>query len=154
MDVQLIGSGDVNDDSTNGTFFGNDPQPFVLRDDPQCESLLGSLDTLGVTEFRCLLQLKAGDGASVFATTPAFRKGTRLSSSRLQAAKQVAWALGNVIGDAVEESLAGTSAAGYDLLVEALVIVSDLHGPRGISTWVTAINAVESEFDSRAVPLL
>lgn len=151
MDVQKV---DSTDDGQAGQWFDNEPRQFVLRGDAECNSLLESLDGLGVADFRCFMRVRADDGANVFTTIPAFKRRTRISERRLQEVKQFAWRLGNMIAESVAESLSGTSADGYDLLVEASVIVSNPDGPRGICTWATVISACDSDFDDREIELL
>lgn len=108
--------------------FDNEPRQFVLRDDAACTAILERLEKLGVTDFRCFMRVRADDGADVFTTIPGFKKGTALSARRLQDAKELGWGLGNLVADAVTEALSGTSADGYDLLIESNVIVTDPSG--------------------------
>jgi len=154
QDVQKMDAVASTDNGPTREWCDNEPRRFVLRGDAECRSLLDSLDGLGVKEFRCFMRARADDGADVFTTIPAFKKRTTLSVRRLREVKQLSWRLGNCVADAVLEALSGTSADGYDLLIESNVIVSDAGGPRAIPTWVTVISACDPEFDGREIQLL
>jgi hypothetical protein len=57
-------------------------------------------------------------------------------------------------GRAVFQAVEETGAEGYDLLIEACVVVSDPDFPRGIDAWVTAFVTCESDFEDREMWLL
>jgi hypothetical protein len=130
------------------------PRQYVLRGDAYCTERLDRLDQLGVTIFRCLIRTRGGDICNSRPGTPTFKKGTRLSLRRLEEAARLVQTLSDLVADSVTEAVEGTSAEGYDVLIEANVIVSDPDGPRGIAALVTVINAYDPEFDNREIQIL
>lgn len=154
MRVKKSNEIDSSDDGITREWCDDEPRQLVLRDDPACTALLERLEKLGVSDFRCFMRARADDGADVFTTIPEFQKGAAISVRRLRDAKQLCWQLGNLVADAVTEALSGTSADGYDLLIESNVIVSNPGGPQAIVTWVTVMSACDPEFDGREIELL
>ncbi len=138
----------------NGEGAEGDPRQFVLRGDAYCAERLDKLEQLGVTFFRCLIRTRGGDICNSRPGTPTFKKGTRLSLRRLEEVARLTETLSDLVAASVAEAVEGTSAEGYDVLIEANVIVSDPDGPRGIAALVTVINAYDPEFDNREIQIL
>ncbi len=138
----------------NGEGAEGEPRQFVLRGDAYCTERLDKLEQLGVTYFRCLIRTRGGEICNSCPATPTFKKGTRLSLPRLEEVARLTETISDLVANSVTEAVEGASAAGYDLLIEANVIVSDPDGPRGIAALVTVIDAYDSEFDSREIEIL
>ncbi len=131
-----------------------DPKQFVLRGNAECDALLDTLDQLGVASFNCLCRTRYCESGDVFATTPKFKRGVRITRRRLQEAEPKARSLCDCIQEAVFQAVEKTGVEDYDLLIEACVVVSDPDHPRGIVAWVTAFVTVEAGFEDREMWLL
>jgi hypothetical protein len=154
MDVRDCDQFDDFIDGPNAACEEGDPKQRGLAEDQDCASFLDALEQLGVMHFTCIIRTRCLDSSDVFTTTPQFKKGTRVSAHLLERAELLARSLGQRIAEAVAESLAGTSADGYDLYVESVVIVADPDGQRDIVAWVTAISLSDSDFERREVHLI
>jgi hypothetical protein len=131
-----------------------DPKQFVLRGNAECDALLDTLDQLGVARFNCLCRTRYCESGDVFATTPKFKRGVRITRRRLQAAEHRARLLCDCVQEAVFQAVEKTWVEGYDFLIEAIVVISDPDHPRGIIAWVTAFVTCESDFEDREMWLL
>jgi hypothetical protein len=130
------------------------PKPFVLRGNAELDALLDTLDQLGVRSFNCFCRTRNGDSADVYTTTPEFKKGVHLSRGRLEEVRRATSRVGDYVWKAVVQAVEETGAEGYDLLIEACVVVSHRDFPRGIDASVTAFYARNRDFADREIPLL
>lgn len=130
------------------------PKPFVLRGNAELDALLDTLDQLGVVSFNCFCRTRNGDSSDVYTTTPEFKKGVHLSRGRLEEVRRATSRVGDYVWKGVVQAVEETGAEGYDLLIEACVVVSHHDFPRGIDASVTAFYARDPDFADREIPLL
>ena len=114
---KLVGVDKVNDVGEVREWVEGDPKPFVLRGNAECEQLLATLDSLGVTYFG-YIYWRDQMGSDSYCTPPSFKKnGARYSVKRLESVKMAQFQLGSFLRDAVEESLVGTYEEDADMMV-------------------------------------
>ena len=129
-----------------------DPKPFVLRGNAECEQLLATLDSLGVTYFQYIYWRDEMESDS-FSTWPSFKKkGVRFSAKHLDSVKMAQAKLGILLKTAAEQSLAGTHEEEADLMV--CFSVSVCRERREISAHIKVIESFYRCNDDYAVELL
>ena len=129
-----------------------DHKPFVLRGNVECEQLLDTLDSLGVTGFQCVYW-RDQEGVHSCCTGASFKKkGVRFSIKRLQSVTTVKAELTGLLMGAVDESLMGTYVEDADLMVCFSVLVSQER--RSITARIKVIGAFSRYNDDCDVVLL
>ena len=149
---KLVGVDKVNDVGEVREWVEGDPKPFVLRGNAECEQLLATLDSLGVTYFG-YIYWRDQMGSDSYCTPPSFKKnGARYSVKRLESVKMAQFQLGSLLRDAVEESLAGTYEEDADMMV--CFSVSVCQERREITAHIKVIESFYRCNDGYAVDLL
>ena len=121
---KLVGVDKVNDVGEVREWAAGEPRPFVLRGNAECEQLLATLDSLGVTYFG-YIYWRDQMGSDSYCTWPSFKKkGVRFSAKHLESVKMAQFQLGCLLSNSAEESLAGTYEEDADLMVCFSVSVS------------------------------
>jgi len=93
------------------------PKPFGLRGNAECEQLLATLDSLGVTYCE-YIYWRDQMGSDSYSTWPSFKKkGVRFSARHLESVKMAQTKLGVLLRNSAEQSLAGTYEEDADLMV-------------------------------------
>ncbi len=129
-----------------------DHKPFVLRGNVECEQLLATLDSLGVTYFDCIYW-RDQESPRSYCTGASFKKkGGRFSVKRLQSVSMAQGELTGLLRDAVDESLVGTYVENADLMVCFKVSVCQKR--RGITARIKVIGAFSRYNDDCDVVLL
>ena len=149
---KLVGVDKVNDVGEVREWVEGDPKPFVLRGNAECEQLLATLDSLGVTYFG-YIYWRDQMGSDSYCTPPSFKKnGARYSVKRLESVKMAQFQLGSFLRDAVEESLVGTYEEDADMMV--CFSVSVCQERREITAHIKVIESFYRCNDGYAVDLL
>lgn len=129
-----------------------DPKPFVLRGNAECEQLLATLDSLGVTYFQ-YIYWRDEMGSDSFSTWPSFKKkGVRFSAKHLDSVKKAQNKLEYLLRNSAEQSLAGTYEEEADLMV--CFSVSVCRERHEISAHIKVIESFYRCNDDYAVELL
>jgi hypothetical protein len=149
---KLVGVDKVNEVGEVREWQEGDPKPFVLRGNAECEQLLATLDSLGVTYFD-YIYWRDQAGTDGYCTWPSFKKnGVRFSAKRLQSVRRAQGELSIRLRYAVEQSLEGTYEEDADLMVCFSVSVCQERSE--ISAHIKVIEAFYRCNDDYAVELL
>ena len=152
VNSKLVAMVKVNEGSDVREWVEGDPKPFVLRGNAECEQLLATLDSLGVTYFG-YIYWRDQMGSDSYCTPPSFKKnGARYSVKRLESVKMAQFQLGSFLRDAVEESLVGTYEEDADMMV--CFSVSVCQERREITAHIKVIESFYRCNDGYAVDLL
>ncbi|NQW46354.1 MAG: hypothetical protein HQ464_01145, partial [Planctomycetes bacterium] len=104
-DSKIVPLDNVTDSDVVREWQEGDHKPFVLRGNVECEQLLATLDSLGVTYFDCIYW-RDEDSPRSYCTGASFKKkGGRFSVKRLQSVDMAQGELTGLLMDAVDESL-------------------------------------------------
>lgn len=114
---KLVGVDKVNDVGEVREWAAGEPRPFVLRGNAECEQLLATLDSLGVTYFG-YIYWRDQMGSDSYCTWPSFKKkDVRFSAKHLESVKMAQSRLGCLLSNSAEQCLAGTCEEDADLMV-------------------------------------
>ncbi|MEI6257592.1 MAG: hypothetical protein WCQ77_13205 [Planctomycetota bacterium] len=151
-DFDTVHNANVTDSDVVREWQEGDPKPFVLRGNAECEQLLATLDSLGVTYLQCIYW-RDEMGSDSYCTWPSFKKkGVRFSAKHLESVKMAQFQLGYLLSNSAEESLAGTYEEDADLMV--CFSVSVCQERREISAHFKVIESFYRHNDDYSVDLL
>lgn len=101
-----------------------------LSTNVEITEILNRLSSLGVESVSCVTSLEPPyDSPCTMALIPHLRKAARISASRLDDVRMLAWRLGDLVGYAVPEVVEGTAAEGLGLWVKMKAVMATAGGP-------------------------